>query len=197
MLGRPRISSVLMHAAAALVGAGQHVAAAARAKGISRGALRRWLAKTLPPLDALLAQRESGERLAEAAVFGIGEDKFDRVMAWADEGFGSAFGAWDAFFTLADARNAAHSFLKNAVDVDLWGVGLLRSLVSAFCESSAPPPQQPGCALVGASAAHIATCLRPATSPKAEWSWATKFSPLTWGAASTGYARCPPLHRPR
>ena len=44
VLGRPRTSSVLLHAAAELVARGQPVAAAARAKGVSRAALRRWLA---------------------------------------------------------------------------------------------------------------------------------------------------------
>jgi DNA invertase Pin-like site-specific DNA recombinase len=44
-LGRPATSPVLLHAAAALVARGEPVAAAARAKGVSRGALRRFLAE--------------------------------------------------------------------------------------------------------------------------------------------------------
>jgi hypothetical protein len=102
------------------------------------------------------------ERVAQAAVFGIAEVELERVIAWADEAFDSAFGAWDAFFSLEAARDAARSFLRNAVDVELWGVGLHRSLVNAFCAASAPPPQQPGYAPMGASATHIATCVRPA-----------------------------------
>jgi hypothetical protein len=102
------------------------------------------------------------QRIEEAAVFGIAEGDLDAVMAWADRSFGSVFGAWDAFFTQEDARAAAHSFLRNAADLELWGVGLHRPLVSAFCEASAPPPQQPGSAPVGASGIHIATCMRPA-----------------------------------
>lgn len=102
------------------------------------------------------------ERLARAAVFGIGEDELERVMAWADEGFGTVFGAWDAFFTLDNARAAAHAFLRKAAKLDLWGVGLHRSLADAFCAATAPPPQKPGYAPTGASAIHTATCVRPA-----------------------------------
>ena len=102
------------------------------------------------------------ERLAEAAIFGIAEGDLERVIAWADGAFDFAFGAWDAFFALDAARDAARSFLRNAADLELWGVGLHRSLVSAFCEASAPPAQQPGYAPVGATAIHIATCVRPA-----------------------------------
>lgn len=101
-------------------------------------------------------------RIEEAAVFGIPAEDLEQVMAWADESFGSVFGAWNALFTLGDARAAARSFLRSAADLELWGVGLHRSLVSAFCQASAPPPQQPGHAPAGASAIHIATCMRPA-----------------------------------
>ena len=34
--------------------------------------------------------------------------------------------------------------------------------MSAFCEASAPPAQQPGHAPMGASGIHVATCVRPA-----------------------------------
>jgi hypothetical protein len=102
------------------------------------------------------------QRIQEAAVFGIAEGDLDEVMAWADRSFGSVFGAWDAFFTLDDARAAARSFVRNAVGLELWGVGLHRTLVSAFCKRSAPPPQKPGYAPVGASAIHVAACVRSA-----------------------------------
>jgi hypothetical protein len=101
------------------------------------------------------------QRIEEAAVFGIAEGDLDEVMSWADRSFGSVFGAWDVFFMQEDARAAARSFLPNASDLELWGIGLHRSLVSAFCEASAPPPQRPGYAPVGASGIHIATCMRP------------------------------------
>lgn len=65
-------------------------------------------------------------------------------------------------FTLDDARAAAQAFLRNATDLELWGVGLHRSLADAFCTATAPPPQQPGYAPTGATAIHIATCVRPA-----------------------------------
>jgi hypothetical protein len=102
------------------------------------------------------------ERIDASAVFGIAEADLDGVIAWADENFGLAFGAWDVFFTLADAQAAASAFLRNAANVELWGVGLHRSLVSGFCKTSEPPPQVPGFAPTGASGLHIATCVRPA-----------------------------------
>ncbi len=107
--------------------------------------------------------RETRERRTdEAAVFGIAEEDLAQVMAWADRSFESVFGAWDVFFTLDDACAAARSFLRNAADLELWGVGLHQTLVSGFCEWSAPPPPKPGCALAGASAIHVATCVRSA-----------------------------------
>jgi hypothetical protein len=102
------------------------------------------------------------ERIDAAAIFGIAEADVDGVIAWADENFGSAFGAWDVFFTLADAQSAARAYLRNAPDVELWGVGLHRSLVGGFCTASEPPPQSPGFAPTGASGIHIATCARSA-----------------------------------
>lgn len=101
-------------------------------------------------------------RIREAAVFGITEAELGQVMTWADGAFDSVFGAWDLFFELDNARAAARSFLRNAPDLELWGVGLHRSLVSGFCRSSAPPPQVPGYAPTGASGLHVAVCLRPA-----------------------------------
>jgi hypothetical protein len=102
------------------------------------------------------------ERLERAAVFGIGERDLERVIAWADQSFGSEFGAWDVIFTLEGARAAVRSFLQNATNLELWGVGLHRSLVADFCKASAPPPQVPGYAPTGASGLHVATCERPA-----------------------------------
>jgi DNA invertase Pin-like site-specific DNA recombinase len=45
MIGRPRTSTVLLHAAAELVATGVPVAEAARRKGVSRASLRRWMAE--------------------------------------------------------------------------------------------------------------------------------------------------------
>ncbi|RIX39770.1 MAG: hypothetical protein D3M94_22385, partial [Rhodocyclales bacterium GT-UBC] len=44
-IGRPRTSTVMLHAAADLVAHGMRVSEAARVKGVSRGALRRWMAE--------------------------------------------------------------------------------------------------------------------------------------------------------
>jgi putative DNA-invertase from lambdoid prophage Rac len=44
-LGRPPASPILLHAAAALVAQGKAVAAAAKAKGVSRTTLRRFIAR--------------------------------------------------------------------------------------------------------------------------------------------------------
>lgn len=98
------------------------------------------------------------ERIEEAEAFGIDPRDLDDVIAWADQNFDSAFGAWDAFFTIEAARAAARTFLRNVADVELWGAGLHRSLVSAFCAESTPRPPKPGSAPLGASGVHLATC---------------------------------------
>jgi hypothetical protein len=98
------------------------------------------------------------ERIEEAAAFGIDPRDLDGVISWADENFESAFGAWNAFFTIEAARAAARTFLRSVADVELWGAGLHRSLVSAFCAESAPPPPRPGSAPLGASGVHLAVC---------------------------------------
>ena len=64
------------------------------------------------------------ERLERAAVFGIAESDLDRVIAWADQSFDSAFGAWDVFFTTEAARAAARSFLQNSFSIRLSAIGL-------------------------------------------------------------------------
>jgi hypothetical protein len=102
------------------------------------------------------------QRVEEAAVFGIAERDLDSVIAWADRSFDTAFGAWNVFFTVEDARAARRSLLALATDVELWGVGLHRDLRLAYCEASKPSPAKPGFAPVGASGVHIASCVRPA-----------------------------------
>jgi DNA invertase Pin-like site-specific DNA recombinase len=44
-IGRPRTSTVMLHAAADLVAHGMPVSEAARRKGVSRASLRRWMAE--------------------------------------------------------------------------------------------------------------------------------------------------------
>jgi hypothetical protein len=102
------------------------------------------------------------EQVEEAAVFGIAERDLDRLVAWADESFETAFGAWNVFFTLEDARAAMGAFLDSATDVELWGVGLHRDLRFAYCDATKPSAPKPGFAPEGSSGVHIATCLRPA-----------------------------------
>lgn len=114
-----------------------------------------------PETWALSWCRETREqRIKEAAVFGLSEEQLDKAIAWADAGFGSVFGAWDVFYSLEGARSAARSFLSNAVDLDLWGVGLHRSLVRAFCEDTEPGPPQPW-GVPGRGAVDTMTCVRP------------------------------------
>jgi DNA invertase Pin-like site-specific DNA recombinase len=50
-IGRPRTSTVMLHAAAELVALGMPVSEAARRKGVSRASLRRWMAERVrsPP----------------------------------------------------------------------------------------------------------------------------------------------------
>jgi DNA invertase Pin-like site-specific DNA recombinase len=66
-LGRPRTSSVLLHAAAEMVAHGEPVAAAARAKGVSRAALRRWLAENPTAPGAVNRPGGGGTRSAARA----------------------------------------------------------------------------------------------------------------------------------
>lgn len=102
------------------------------------------------------------EQVQKAAVFGIPESELDGVIAWADQSFDTVFGAWNVFFTLAEARAAARDKLGRAADLELWGAGLHRNLVSAYCEASKPPAPQPGTAPIGASGVYEAACTRSA-----------------------------------
>jgi len=102
------------------------------------------------------------DRVAAASEFGILEQDLDQVIAWADRGFGTIYGAWSTFFTLEAARAAAHTMLAGARDLELWGVGLHRDLLAGYCRASVPPPPEPGFAPTGASGAHIAACTRTA-----------------------------------
>lgn len=105
-------------------------------------------------------------RVEQASIFGIAEDQLDEVMRWADAHFDQQFGAWSVFFTLQAARDAARLMLPNAPGLDLWGMGIHRTLLRSFCEASKPPASPPGSAPIGASGAHTAACIR--TAPLAE-----------------------------
>ena len=48
MIGRPRTSTVMLHAVAELVAKGMAVSEAARRKGVSRANLRRWMVERDP-----------------------------------------------------------------------------------------------------------------------------------------------------
>jgi hypothetical protein len=102
------------------------------------------------------------ERVQKAAVFGITEQELDGVTAWADRSFDSAFGAWNVFFGLEEARAAARSMLGRAAGLELWGTGLHLDLLSAYCEASKAPPTQPGYAAIGVCGVHDAACTRSA-----------------------------------
>ena len=65
-LGRPRTSGVLLHAAADLVAHGTPVASAARAKGVSRAALRRFLAEVAGKVSRGAAANSPGVAVAAA-----------------------------------------------------------------------------------------------------------------------------------
>lgn len=96
------------------------------------------------------------QRIAAAANFGINEHELPDVMNWADNGFDSVFGAWSVFFNLSHALAVVQTFLKNAVDLELWGVGLPASLRNEYLAISQPPATKPGYAPVGASGVHMA-----------------------------------------
>jgi len=151
------------------VGSGYFLSRYAGAPDCTRLQLRRIsmghdhsLRRFFPETWTLSWCRESrDQRVKDAAVFGISETELDAVITWADSAFESAFGAWDVFYSLEDARGAARSFLRNAADLELWGVGLHRSLVSAFCEETDPGPPQPW-GVPSRGAVDTMTCLRPA-----------------------------------
>lgn len=63
-IGRPRTSPVLLHAAADLVGRGVPVAEAARAKGVTRASLRRWLAERAATRAGGIAPEDEPEQVA-------------------------------------------------------------------------------------------------------------------------------------
>lgn len=64
------------------------------------------------------------------------------------------------FFTLEAAQAAARRMLGNAPDLDIWGVGLHRSLLSSYCEAFEPEPSTPRRAPMGAGTAEIGVCFR-------------------------------------
>jgi hypothetical protein len=102
------------------------------------------------------------EMVAAASVFGIPESELAGVISWADKHFGLEFGAWSVFFELRGAREVARSVLGNAADLDLWGVGLHRSVVgeyrAATTAATRPGAPRAGFAQVGAGGVRDAIC---------------------------------------
>ena len=96
------------------------------------------------------------ERTVAATKFGINSQELPNIVDWADKQFEKTFGVWSVIFKLSDARTIARTILKNAVGLDLWGVGLHPQLVETYLAFSTPPPQKPGYAPMGASGTHIA-----------------------------------------
>lgn len=95
-------------------------------------------------------QVERAERLREAAMFGVGEDALDALVAEVDRRFEREFGAWSTWYRLEDARAFASRWLSGAPELRLWGVGLHRGLVETWRETFVEL-RQPGSAPVGAS----------------------------------------------
>ena len=80
-------------------------------------------------------RRQREERIAHAADFGFEADQIDSIMEWAGRSFGTTFGFWRVFFSIEDARSVGQTALGALPDVELWGVGLHRSLVDAYCRA--------------------------------------------------------------
>ena len=99
------------------------------------------------------------DRLEGAATFGIAAADLAGVIEWADKNFDQAFGVYDVIYSLDDAQKIARSFLGNAKELELWGLGLHRSLLADFCTATAPPASPPGHAPIGPSGAHVAACM--------------------------------------
>jgi hypothetical protein len=76
--------------------------------------------------------REKEERAARAAVFGFGEDQVESIVDWASRSFGRSFGFWRVFFSIEDARSVGQSALGGIPDMELWGVGLHRTLFDSY-----------------------------------------------------------------
>jgi hypothetical protein len=104
-------------------------------------------------------------RVRNARQFGIAETDLGRVHAWADAAFGKAFGAWDVIFHIEDARSMARSFLAGAQGLELWGLGVRRSVLEELREGTEPPPQVPGYAPTGSSGVHLTTVLGQPLAP--------------------------------
>lgn len=104
-------------------------------------------------------------RVHDAQLFGIAEADLGRVHAWADAAFGKQFGAWDVILRIEDARAMARRFLAGAQGLELWGLGVHRSVLEALRGGTEPPPQVPGYAPTGASGVHLATELGRPLAP--------------------------------
>ena len=97
---------------------------------------------------------DDAEVAAGAAPFRLDSALLQQARRWADEEFGQTFGAWHAIYSLAAARRMAATFLRQAEELELWGVGLPISLVGRFLKQSTPAPSPPGYAPIGTGAVH-------------------------------------------
>lgn len=104
-------------------------------------------------------------RVRDAQQFGIAEADLARVHAWADKAFGKEFGAWDVIFRIEDARTIARMFLSGAQGLELWGLGVRRSVLEDLREGTEPPPPAPGYAPTGASGVHLTAELGQPLAP--------------------------------
>jgi hypothetical protein len=114
--------------------------------------------------------RESAERrIRDAQHFGVAEADLGRVHTWADAAFSKVFGAWDIIFRIEDARTIARMFLSRAQGLELWGLGVRRSVLEDLRKGTEPPPQVPEYAPIGASGVHkiaeLGQPLAPGGSP--------------------------------
>jgi hypothetical protein len=104
-------------------------------------------------------------RIRNAQHFGIAEADLGGVHAWADAAFGKEFGAWDVIFRIEDARSMAGSFLAGVQGLELWGLGVRRSVLEELREGTEPPAHVPGYAPTGASGVHLTAELGQPLAP--------------------------------
>jgi hypothetical protein len=94
------------------------------------------------------------DRAEAAARCEIADERVSAAIEWATERFGVAIGWSHALLDLDAAREFRRLFLPPTFQ--LLQIGLPEGALSSFLALSAPPPQQPGYAPVGASGAYEA-----------------------------------------
>jgi hypothetical protein len=95
------------------------------------------------------------ERLACAAEFGIDARDLPNAIRWATDHFDAGGFLWpNMFLDAATAREFRRRFVR--VTVRLLQIALPEDMLEPFLALTAPPPQQPGYAPVGAVGVHQA-----------------------------------------